>query len=139
MSKFLVPGIRIFLGGLFIYSGAIKVDPGRQFATALAPFTILPENLLYPFAIALAFAELLAGALILIPRTARIGATGILLLCMLFIGVLGWALANNIIVDCACFGESTPSAAKMAIAMIRDGVIFGLGLIVLTSRRAKET
>ncbi len=42
------------------------------------------------------------------------------LLCLLFIAVLGWALANGIIVSCACFGQDeTPSAAKMAMSLIR--------------------
>lgn len=122
----------LFLGGLFLYSGLIKAGAGRQFAIALAPFTILPENWLQPFAMGLAWAEVLAGTLVIVPFTRKIGAAAILGLCLLFIGVLSWALANGIIVDCACFGEGgAPSAGKMIAAIVRDILLAGLAAILI--------
>ena len=123
--------IRLILAGIFLYSGLIKASSSAQFAIALAPFTFLPENSLRPLSILLPLCELAGGALILIPRTKHLGAGVIFGLCVLFAIVLGWALANGIIVSCSCFGEDDePSAIKMGIAFGRDLVLAGLALSV---------
>lgn len=122
----------LVLGGIFLYSGLIKAGAGREFANSLAPFTILPEAWQNPFAVGLMWTETAAGLLVLLPLTRKIGATVILGLCLLFISVLSWALANGIIVDCACFGpEGSPSAAKMIAAIVRDVFLAALALMVI--------
>jgi hypothetical protein len=35
--------IRLFLAGIFFYSGIVKASSSAQFAVALAPFTLIPE------------------------------------------------------------------------------------------------
>ena len=56
----------------------------------------------------------------------------ILALCILFATVLGWALANEIIVSCSCFGETEePSALKMLISLVRDLLLAAGALIAL--------
>lgn len=129
--------IRLILAGIFLYSGLIKASSSAQFAIALAPFTFLPAGSLRPLSILLPLCELAGGVLILVPRTKRLGAGVIFALCVLFAMVLGWALANGIIVSCSCFGQDEkPSAIKMAIALGRDLVLAGLaiGVFVLDQR-----
>ncbi|MEI6035225.1 MAG: MauE/DoxX family redox-associated membrane protein [Verrucomicrobiae bacterium] len=112
---------RAVLGAIFLYAGAVKAGASEGFALALVPFTILPGAWAHPFAIGLAWAELAAGLLILLPRVHRIGAGLILALSVLFIGALSWALANGIIVSCGCFGgDAPPSASAMRLAILRD-------------------
>jgi uncharacterized membrane protein YphA (DoxX/SURF4 family) len=128
--------IRILLAGIFLYSGLIKASSSAQFAIALAPFTFLPSSWLRPLSLMLPVCEIIAGALTLTPRVWRIGAGLIIVLCILFAMVLGWALANGIIVSCSCFGEEEePSALKMAISLLRDLVLAALGLIALGIER----
>lgn len=115
---------RFVLGALFLWAGIVKAGASEGFAVALAPFTILPAAWLAPFAISLAWTEIVAGALILLPRVHVAGALMIFLLSLAFIGVLTWALANGIIVSCGCFGgDSPPSASAMRLAIARDVVI----------------
>jgi hypothetical protein len=78
--------------------------------------------------------------LILVPRTKRLGAGVIFALCLLFAVVLGWALANGIIVSCSCFGEDEkPSAMKMGLALGRDLVLAGLAIgVFVLDRRNKS-
>ncbi len=115
---------RVALGCLFLYAGFVKAGASERFALTLAPFTIISGAWTQVFAIGLALTEIAAGLLILLPRVHRIGSVLILLLSFLFIGVLTWALANNIIVSCGCFGrESPPSASAMLLAILRDVVI----------------
>jgi uncharacterized membrane protein YphA (DoxX/SURF4 family) len=124
--------IRLFLAVIFLYSGLVKASGSAQFAIALAPFTLIPETWIRPLSILLPFAEIAGGALILAPRTKRIGACLILGLCLVFITALSWALANGIIVDCSCFGEEQrPSFAKMTLALMRDMFLAALAFIVL--------
>jgi uncharacterized membrane protein YphA (DoxX/SURF4 family) len=132
--------IRLILAGIFLYSGLIKASGSAQFAIALAPFTFLPENSLRPLSILLPLCELAGGVLILVPRTKRLGAGVIFALCLLFAIVLGWALANGIIVSCSCFGEDEePSAMKMGLALGRDLVLAGLAIgVFVLDRRNKS-
>ncbi len=130
--------MRVALSGIFLYSGIVKAGASEQFAVGLAPFTILPPQWTAGFAVGLAWTEIAAGLLILIPRTRRVGAALIIALCCLFIGVLVWALANGIIVACGCFGgEETPSAARMVMAIVRDFLfLLAAAFVILTGRPA---
>jgi putative oxidoreductase len=124
--------IRLFLAGIFLYSGLVKASSSAQFALALAPFTLIPGTWIRPLSVLLPLAEIAGGALILAPRTKLIGACLVLGLCLVFITALSWALANGIIVNCSCFGlEERPSAARMTLALTRDIFLAGLAFIVL--------
>ncbi len=130
--------IRVFLGGIFLYAGAIKASASEEFALALAPFSILPESWTGTFAALLAWAEIAAGILILLPRIHRLGSALILLLALLFIGVLTWALSCGIIVSCGCFGgDESPSAAAMQWAILRDVGIAGAAAFTLRKVAAR--
>lgn len=132
---------RILLGGIFLYAGVIKASASEEFALALIPFSILPESWTGTMAVLLAWTEIAAGILILLPRIHRAGSALILLLVLLFIGVLTWALSNDIIVSCGCFGgDDAPSAAHMRMAILRDIALAAAAAFVLFSpRRPKRS
>ncbi len=121
--------LRISLAAVFLYAGIIKSTASEQFLLALAPFTFLPDALLLPISRWLPLLEVLAGLLLLIPPTHRLGAGIALALLLVFIGALAWALSQGIIVSCSCFGEDdAPSVWKMVVAMIRDLVLAAAAL-----------
>lgn len=123
---------RVILAGVFLYAGAVKALSSAQFAIALIPFTLIPGGWLGAISQLLPLAEIAGGLLILPPRTARWGAALILFLCLAFITALGWALANDIIVACSCFGrDDTPSRSAMLIALVRDGFLAAMAGLVL--------
>jgi len=116
--------LRFVLAAVFLYAGIVKASASAQFAVTLAPFTILPESLIDPAATVLPWLEITAGLLILCNPTRKTGAVLIILLCLLFCAVIGWALSQDIIVACSCFGrDETPSAAKMKLTIARDIVM----------------
>ena len=133
--------LRITLAALFFYAGAVKAGASQEFAMALLPFTFVPPQWTMPLALALAWTEILAAILILLPRIFSLGAALVGALCLLFIGVLSWALWNGIIVSCGCFGEDdSPSAWKMLIAIGRDIILLGAAAaIVVLPRIGKNT
>jgi uncharacterized membrane protein YphA (DoxX/SURF4 family) len=123
---------QLVLAGVFLYAGAIKAISSGEFAMAILPFTFFPENFIGLFATVLPLAEIAGAILILLPWTRRCGAALILLLCLAFIGALAWALANDIIVACSCFGkDEEPSAGKMVFAMVRDVVLAAMAIFVM--------
>ena len=128
--------VRLFLAGVFLYSGLIKASSSAQFAIALAPFTLIPQNWLRPLSILLPFAEIAAAILIVMPLTKRLGALLVTGLCLVFISALSWAMANGIVVSCSCFGEDEqPSLAKMTLSLLRDIVLAALALVILFEDR----
>jgi putative oxidoreductase len=123
---------RVILAAVFLYAGLIKALSSAEFAMALLPFTFVPETWTGPIAQGLPLIEVAAGLLVLLPWTRRYGAALILLLCVAFITALAWAMANDIIVACSCFGEDDePSRGKMGVAIARDLGLAALALAVL--------
>jgi uncharacterized membrane protein YphA (DoxX/SURF4 family) len=117
---------RIVLGGIFLYAGIIKAGASEQFLLSLLPFTFVPEVVLRPVAVLLPWLEIAGGVLVLLPWSMRVGAGLLLGLLLGFILVLAWALKENIIVSCSCFGEDeAPSAWKMILAISRDVLLAG--------------
>ncbi|MDX2079577.1 MAG: MauE/DoxX family redox-associated membrane protein [Terrimicrobiaceae bacterium] len=122
--KWIARAIRWALAGIFLYAGLIKAGASEQFSLAILPFTFVPPGWTGSLAIALAAVEILAGVLLLLPRVHIAGSAMVIALCLVFIGALGWALANGIVVDCGCFGrDESPSVEKMVVALLRDVVI----------------
>ena len=132
---------RLALAGVFLHAGAVKATSSHEFALALLPFTFVPQDWTMPLALTLAATELLAGVLLLLPRVFPAGAALVCALCVLFISVLTWALANGFIVSCGCFGtEEAPSAWKMLAAIGRDiAILIAAAAILLKARIGKNT
>lgn len=130
--NWLALALRLLLAGVFLYAGLIKASASEQFALALVPFTFVPTGWIEWLAVAIAYTEIAAGLLILLPRIYPLGAAVIAALAVVFIGVLIWALANGIVVDCGCFGRDTePSAEKMWSAVVRDLGLLAAAIFVL--------
>jgi uncharacterized membrane protein YphA (DoxX/SURF4 family) len=128
--------LRIALAGLFFYAGVVKAGASQEFAIALLPFTFVPPEWTMPLALALSWMEILAAILLLLPRAFPLGAALVCALCLLFIGVLSWALWNGIIVSCGCFGaDDSPSAWKMLLAIGRDILLLGAATTIFALPR----
>jgi len=119
---------RIVLAGLFFYAGVVKAGASEAFATTIAGFSLLPPGLIELFAFALPWVEMLAAILILIPVTSRAGADLISCLLGTFILAILWALSQGLVIDCGCFGEGTPTVAKMLETAFRDVILLVLSV-----------
>lgn len=128
---------RIGLAVMFLYAGFVKSGASEGFARTISQFTILPPSLVELFSLTLPWIEVLCGILLLIPKSARIGAVLAAVLLMTFIVAIGWALSQGLIVDCGCFGEDVPpSRERMVATLVRDAVLLVLTL-GLALRRAR--
>ncbi|NDG70371.1 MAG: DoxX family membrane protein [Proteobacteria bacterium] len=128
--------LRLALAGLFFYAGVVKAGASQEFAIALLPFTLVPPEWTMPLALSLAWIEILAAILLLLPRIFPLGAALVCALCVLFISVLSWALWNGIVVSCGCFGaDNSPSAWKMLLAIGRDILLLAAASAILVLPR----
>ncbi len=93
--------LRLSLAGIFIYAGVVKLMNPQAFAHALAQFQLLPEGLLPGVALGLPVVELLAGLGLIFDL--RLSLTIILWMLLVFMVILGYAILNDLDIDCGCF------------------------------------
>jgi putative oxidoreductase len=139
MVKWLVLLLRVGLGAAFVYAGVIKIQDPSEFAINVASFSILPNVLISPMALALPPFEIITGGLLIIGIARRPAALGIALLSVVFLVAVAAALARGLTIDCGCFGTGTPSRARMWLDLGRDALLLASALIVYRFGNFKRT
>lgn len=133
--------LRWLLGGLFLWAGLVKLSDPKAFARSIDAFGLVPETLLPPVAIFLPIAEILIGLAVL--RRWRAGLPAMAGLLVLFIVVLGFAIGQNLEVDCGCFSVAEQREhTSVKTALVRDLLmlagVFCLGLMTSRSKSSKQ-
>jgi len=128
--------LRLALACIFIYAGVIKLLGPRAFAHAIAQYDLVPEGLLPLMATMLPALELLAGlGLILEVRGSLTAITA--LLCM-FLAALGYAIRENLNIDCGCFtAADLEGLDSIKTAFRRDLWMIGATLFLYWRRRSR--
>ncbi len=124
VHKYIVSVIAVAVAALFIYAGIEKLQDPQHFADSIAAFAILPAVLINVVAFTLPPFEIACGVLLLVPRTRRIGALAVALVCVVFFSALISALLRGLTLDCGCFGSSAPSRPRMWIELGLDVLLF---------------
>jgi uncharacterized membrane protein YphA (DoxX/SURF4 family) len=126
--RILVLLVRLALGGIFIYAGAIKLrDPWELFALAINSYGVLPLNLVEVVARTLPWLEIAIGALLVIGIQLRWAATACSLLLLVFFGLMVRAYAKGMEINCGCFGPGDTLSWK---TLLRDGSMLAGSLFV---------
>ena len=111
--KLLIQLARILVGGLFVFSGFVKlVDPiGSQYKfqeyfseSVLNIEFLIPYAL--PFAILLIVAEILLGVMVLIGYKSKLTVWSLFLLTLIFLFLTWYSAYYNKVTDCGCFGDA---------------------------------
>ncbi len=95
---------RLILGGIFVYSGYIKVQSPLEFASAISGYKLVPDSFIFPLATYLPWLEIGLGALLLIGWKIRYVAIGAAALLLCFTVILTITYFRGIDADCGCFG-----------------------------------
>jgi hypothetical protein len=131
--------LRVCLGGLLLWSGAVKLRDPAAFAADIANYRLLP-SLAPVLAASLPMIEIVLGsALLFAPSVWRRGAAlAAAALLAVFTAALSQAVARGINVDCGCFGGASGQASGWTI--VRDVALFAAALaIVLLDQAAAST
>ena len=115
----LLVGLRLVLGGIFLWAGWAKISEPALFAQTVRAYEVLPLMLIHPYAIILPWIEVVAGGLMVLGIWTRSSALVILILLISF----GFALSINLYrgadFSCGCFGFDG-AEGSLTEAFIKD-------------------
>ena len=114
--------LRVLMGGIFIYSGAVKLLDVKGFARMISLYDLVPEQLLAPVAIGLPGLELLAGIGILFEIPGALSA--IFAMLLMFCSILWYGILKDLDIDCGCFSTAELKGQNsLRQALYRDFVM----------------
>lgn len=127
--------LRVAVGGLFIYAGAIKLADPAAFAVDIRHYRILPHLPVVALAVYLPWLEILAGVCVVSGKQFR-GALLLLGAMMVaFTGALISAWVRGLDISCGCFGIANATANYPGWLM-RDALI--IACIVFLAKIGSE-
>jgi uncharacterized membrane protein YphA (DoxX/SURF4 family) len=128
--------LRLALAGIFIYAGAVKLLEPKAFAHAIAQYDLVPEALLPLVAIGLPALEVLAGLGLILE--VRGSLTIIFVLLLIFMVILGYAVWENLDIDCGCFtADELDARHSVRTAFWRDLMMIGVTLFLYWRQRSR--
>jgi uncharacterized membrane protein YphA (DoxX/SURF4 family) len=130
--------MRLALAGIFIYAGMAKLLGPKAFAHAIAQYDLVPEALLPLLAIGLPALEVLAGLGLVLE--VRNSLTIIVFLLLIFLVILGYAVWENLDIDCGCFtADELDAQQSVRTAFWRDLIMIGATLFLSWRRRHRPS
>lgn len=135
--KLITKLLRSWLGTMFLYSASLKLVNYKHSTTSIQKYGILPPRASKFAGIVLPWAELIAGASLLLGWLQPLGSILGLLLGSSFIYASQSVLKQNRDVPCGCTGSADESVGKTTL---RRGVAISVGalLVVMTGKRHRE-
>lgn len=133
-NKYLLTGIRVVLGSVFVWSGILKIREPLEFAQNVANYRIFPAEISFLAGIVLPWVELICGVLLIIGLFRNAGALILVGLLCAFLVLIVTTMIRGIDVDCGCFG---PIGRKVDyFLLLTDTVLLYLAFnIFLSSQR----
>jgi len=102
---YVVPGLRIILGILFIITGALKLPNLKGFSAIVASYGLLPKSLVKPAAYVQPFVEFIVGWWILSGKYLLYSSiAGLLLILTADVFVIKGLMQTKKIENCGCYG-----------------------------------
>ena len=103
--KYILLAFRLILGGVFVWSGILKILDPLQFAQDVSNYQTFPPDLAFVVALVLPWIELLCGVFLIL-GVFRLGSAGLVsLLLVAFLALIASTLIRGIEVECGCFGS----------------------------------
>jgi uncharacterized membrane protein YphA (DoxX/SURF4 family) len=131
---------RLLVGGLFVFSGFVKINDVHGFAIKLDKYWYAFEeaigmglsaltSLSMSLAATVSAFEVLLGVLLLFGISRRFTTTMVFLMIIFFTFLTGWAAITKSVPDCGCFGdfltiEPWMSFTKDLVLLVMTGLLF---------------
>ncbi|WP_243370007.1 MauE/DoxX family redox-associated membrane protein [Geotalea sp. SG265] len=130
MGRHMISIIRVALGTVFVYAGALKVNDIVAFAGNIAAYQLLPYGASYMVAAVFPWLEIACGLLLIIGWRTRAASALVILLNVIFIVALATAIARGLDIDCGCFKQGGGDKTSAWQALLRDLVLFAAAIAV---------
>ena len=112
---------RLGLGGMFVYAAWTKIQDPALFASSVASYDILPDDLVGLVALVLPMVELLSGIVLVFTRWSREAALIMLGMMLVFLVGLVQAAVRGLEISCGCFGaDGEPDGTSLVWTIVRD-------------------
>ncbi|HET9127787.1 MAG TPA: MauE/DoxX family redox-associated membrane protein [Propionibacteriaceae bacterium] len=126
---------RLYLGGMLLVAGAIKLGNLPKFALDIRAYHLVPYEWTKILGYSIPPLEVLVGLLLVAGAFVRVSAAVGALLMAVFTFSIAWVWAKGYSIDCGCFGtggQVDPSQTHYLRDIIRDSaaLVGGLWLIV---------
>jgi putative oxidoreductase len=134
-AKVILLLLRLVVGGVFIYAGALKAWDTQGFATDIRHYSIIPwSDAILLLAVYLPWVELFAGLAVVTRRLYLGGLIAIAGLMLIFIGALTSAWVRGLDISCGCFGKEKEAIRTNFPQMLaRDLGLLGSAVILLAA------
>ena len=126
---------RLYLAYVFLFACWFKIIDPAAFALSVATYQLLPLSLINVTALVMPWAELLAGAMMVLGFRVRAAALLICGMMVIFMIALAWALYQGLDMSCGCFASSSDADPISYLTMLRDAGWLALGVYVLVFDR----
>lgn len=145
-NRYFILGLRLVLGGVFIYASVYKIAEPADFAKSIYNYRMMPEATVNLMAIVLPWMELVCGVLIIVGPLMRGSALLIGLMLLVFVVAIGTALLRGLDISCGCFkvGEAggrlvgLKTLIEDALMLVAVGLILAFGGPSSRLRRAPK-
>lgn len=126
--------LRLILGGIFIFSGTVKLADTYKFAEIIYEYGILPDYLINPAAVGLPLFEIIAGLGLVF--NIKYSLESITIMLIMFIGVLWFGILKDLNIDCGCFSaDEISEQGSLWRALYRDLVFMAISMFLFISQR----
>lgn len=116
---------RLFLAGLFVYAGYVKLQSPFLFEMAVDSYQLLPATGVIVLARTLPWLEIALGALLLVGWKLPYFATFTALLLGFFLGTMAITYSRGIEATCGCFGFGEQVSPR---TLARDAGLFAVAV-----------
>ncbi|MGB8166407.1 MAG: MauE/DoxX family redox-associated membrane protein [Chthoniobacteraceae bacterium] len=133
--------LRLLVGGIFIYAGALKAVETQDFARDIQHYSIIPwSDLILLLAVYLPWVEIFAGLAVVFRCVYLGGLVAIAGMMLIFTGALTSAWARGLDISCGCFGKEKEFIRTNFPAMLaRDLAILSGSAILLGCEWRRRT
>ena len=105
-AKVILTALRLALGALFVYAGAVKAGAAPEFARDIQRYAISPwPEATVLLAVYLPWLEMVSGTALLLRRWYLGALVAIAGLMLIFTGALTSAWVRGLDIECGCFGR----------------------------------
>lgn len=134
LMRWVREGLAWIYGGVFIWSGWLKVQDPSQFLVSIRTFHLLPDPFAAWLALLLPWLEIFAGLCVLTGWLRRGGLFLLNTSLVVFAIALFTAWARGLDVECGCFGGGKGTTTIIE-ALMRDAVLLAVGLWLMMRHR----
>ena len=129
---------RFGLAAMWLFAAGAKLSTFHDFTFNLT--NLVPEHLAMPLSITVIASELLAAVLLVIPRTARIGAllTALMLIGFALYGLYYVYVLKGEPLECGCFGGIIGSQLGVKTALRNLALLVPAALVIFGSGRVRK-